>query len=378
MDHYEVASGKGLTMRISAAQVFWYQDSIDGGVDNGPPRPGSNKLVWHLQTDEGIDGVGWVGGDSLLMPAAEEMTRRIIGENPFCSERISHLLKDDRRYGRGGAMARVRSGIDIACWDIMAKVAGQPLCTFLGGYRSSVRVYVAGGFYVAGRGIPELVEEVEGYVAAGAQSFKMKIGGADLSSDLERVRAVRDALGDQVELMVDANGAYDMREARYMSHVLHDLDVRWFEEPLDYRDLDGLAELRAYSPIPIVTGEVETDIGGFRDAVRKRVADVLMPDAQNIGGITEWRRCAAIALADSIGLAPHGDPEIGVHLALATPNVVIVSYFPHRNELHRAMFADALRMNKDGTIEAPDRPGLGFTIDWKSLERYERAQIAVQ
>jgi D-arabinonate dehydratase len=209
-----------------------------------------------------------------------------------------------------------------------------------------------------------------GYLELGARAVKMKIGAASLPDDAARVRAVREAVGDDVKLMVDANNAYTVFEAIQMAQILEPLGVYWFEEPLMPDDLRGLRRVANATRLPIATGENEYTRYGFRDLIEHGDPGILNPDAQFLGGVSEFMKVAALAQAHDLPIAPHGSHDIHVHLATAIPNGLIVEYSPPGSDPLLAPFqADQLQL-VDGEVRPPTRPGFGLVLDEKALAGY--------
>jgi len=200
-------------------------------------------------------------------------------------------------------------------------------------------------------------------VGLGARAVKMKIGGAPLAEDVERVRAVREAVGDAVEIMVDANNAYAVVDAIRMAHLLEPFHPYWFEEPVHAEDYRGLAQVRAATSIPIAAGENEYTRYGFRDLIASGGVDILQPDANVLGGITEFRHVASLASAYRLPLAPHGSPWLHVHLVAAFANGLLVESVLAEGAERRGMFNETLLMDKDGTLGPSERAGLGVTLN---------------
>src|SRR5919199_5939180 len=188
--------------------------------------------IVNIETDDGITGIG-LGGTGLIGQATiDTLKHDLIGEDPIDVERLWHTMWVPKIIGRRGLTTRAISAIDIGLWDIRAKVAGMPLYKMLGGYRDRVPTYIAGGYYEEGKGLVELQREMETNVALGAQAIKMKVGGAPMLEDVQRVKAVREAIGPNVKLMVDANCAYRAYEAIQFARRIEDYDIFWFEEPV--------------------------------------------------------------------------------------------------------------------------------------------------
>ena len=265
---------------------------------------------------------------------------------------------------------RAMSSIDIAMWDAAGKTVGVPLYKLLGGYRDRVPAYLAGGYYVEGKGLDELAEEMRGKVAAGARYVKMKIAGARMSEDVERVRVVREAIGPEVELMVDANNAYSTLEAIRTARRIEDLDIYWFEEPVHAEDYAGLAKVQANTPIPIATGENEYTRYGFRDLIDCGGADILQPDANVLGGITEFRHVASLAGAYRLPLAPHGSALLHVHLVSGISNGLIVESVVTEGQGRKGIFKTALVLDEEGMVSPPEGPGLGIGLDEEFLRTH--------
>jgi L-alanine-DL-glutamate epimerase-like enolase superfamily enzyme len=240
---------------------------------------------------------------------------------------------------------------------------GVPLYQLLGGFRARVPAYLAGGYYLEGKTLDDLADEMRGKVAAGARYVKMKIGGAPIREDVERVRVAREAIGPDVNLMVDANNAYSPLEAIKIARLIEDLDIYWFEEPIHAEDYEGLAKIHASTAIPVATGENEYTRYGFRDLIACGGVDILQPDANVLGGVTEWRHIASLASAHNLPVAPHGSALLHVHLVSAFSNGLIVEHVVTEGDRQRGMFNNALVLDADGMVSPPDHPGLGLELN---------------
>ena len=232
-----------------------------------------------------------------------------VGLSVFDVEHLWERMYQPKLIGRRGLTTRAMAAIDIAMWDAAGKSVGVPLYRLLGGFRNRVPAYLAGGYYLEGKRLDDLAEEMRDKVALGARYIKMKIGGAPMREDVERVRVVREAVGDDIEIMVDANNAYSALEAIKIARLLEPYHPYWFEEPIHAEDYGGLAQVRASTSIPIATGENEYTRYGFRDLIACGGVDILQPDANVLGGVTEWRHIASLASAYRLPLAPHGSPR---------------------------------------------------------------------
>jgi D-arabinonate dehydratase len=338
----------------------------------------SGLNVVKIETDEGITGVGLAGG----VQEAPEIGKSIldnyfrdivIGRDPFDNEQIWDAMWQPKLIGRRGITTRVISGIDIALWDIKGKVANRPVYKMLGGFADTVPVYIAGGYYEEGKGLEELAAEMEENVAMGARAIKMKIGGVPINEDVERVRIVRQAVGPNVKIMVDANCAYRHYEAIEIARKMEPYDIFWFEEPVNPDDYEGHKLVSQASSIPVATGENEYTRYGFRDLIENRCADIIQPDALIMGGITEFMKVAALAQAHDLQIAPHGNQDVHVHLVSAIPNGLTVEYYRNSTDpMWGKMFKHTL-MVEDAHVSPPDRPGIGIELNDEALAPHRMA-----
>jgi L-alanine-DL-glutamate epimerase-like enolase superfamily enzyme len=327
-----------------------------------------------IHTDEGTTGVGVSSMGSIIKATIEHLKPELIGEDPIDVERLWHKMWIPKLVGRRGMTTRAISGIDIALWDLRAKVAGMPLYKMLGGYRDRMPTYIAGGYYEEGKGLKELQQEMQDNVEMGARAVKMKIGAVPIREDAERVKAVREAIGPDVKLLVDANCAYRYYEAIQMARAMEDYDIFWFEEPVAPDDYDGHRRLAESTIIPIATGENEYTRYGFRDLIATKAVPILNADAKILGGVTEWMKVAALAQAHDLHVAPHGSQDIHIHLVSSIANGLILEYYRDSvDPMHGKIYNTTLRLNDDGTVSPPDVPGIGVDPNYDALEPYRVA-----
>ena len=359
-------------MKIIDIRVRAYSAPYEKPISNGKYTYGATEIViCEVFTDEGITGVGWTHGSKLVIDTMLSLRERVIGQDPFNVERIWSVMYLPKVYGRKGFETRAISAIDIALWDIRGKVAGRSVHQLLGGYHDTIPAYIAGGYYEPDKGYHELREEVRKYLASGAKAIKMKIGAASIKVDLERIDAVRDVIGPDIKLLVDANNAYNRVEALKIGRELDKRDIFWFEEPLNPEDLEGCAELRRKIDTPIAVGENEYTVWGFKQLIDNQVAQIINADAQVLGGITEWKKVADLAIASHILVAPHGDQEIHVHLVSSVPNGLIAEYYDNNtNALLKEMFSEPMKLDANGHLKPSYKPGLGVTINYEQIEKY--------
>ncbi len=359
-------------MKITRFDVRRYSKPFEKPISNGKyTYYATNTVICQVHTDEGLTGVGWVDGTDIVFDALKQLEAFVVGEDPFNVERIWSKMYLPKIFGRKGLTTRAMSAVDIALWDIIGKASGRPLYQLLGGFRDEVPVYIAGGYYETDKSHSELREEMEQNIAKGIKAIKMKIGKLSLKEDLKRIEVIREQVGDAVEILVDANNAYNRLDALRMGRMMEDLNVYWFEEPLAPDDLEGAAELAKALDTPIASGENEYTLWGFRDIITSGSVDIINADAQVLGGITEWRKVASFAMAHHIPIAPHGSQEIHVHLVSAVPNGLIVEYYDSNlASLSDLMFEQKLSLNPNGTVSPFKGPGLGVTINFEAIEPY--------
>jgi D-arabinonate dehydratase len=333
---------------------------------------GLNAVLIH--TDEGVTGLGLGGSmmvnEEIARAVLDGLKGQLIGEDPFDNEKMWDAMWKPKLVGRRGLTTRVISAIDIALWDLKGKLCNKPLYKLLGGFTNKLPTYIAGGYYEEGKGLRELAREMEENVGMGARAIKMKIGGVPINEDVERVRVVREAIGPDVKLLVDANNAYRYYEAIEIARKIEKYDIFWFEEPVAPDDYRGHAMIMQATSIPIATGENEYTRYGFRDLIEHNAVAIINADAQVLGGVTEFMKVAALAQAYDLPIAPHGSQDVHVHLVAAIPNGLIVEYYrDSTNPLWGTMFEETL-MLKDGFLMPPDRPGFGVELNRKALAKY--------
>jgi L-alanine-DL-glutamate epimerase-like enolase superfamily enzyme len=326
-----------------------------------------------VRTDDGVEGVGFSHGqpgpDLAIYESARALGPMAVGLDVYDVEKLWDRMFQPKIYGRRGLSTRAMSAIDIAVWDAIGKTAKVSVHKLLGAFTDRVPVYVAGGYYVEGKGLDGLVEELSTKVKKGAKVVKMKIGGAPMNEDVERIRIAREAIGPDVGLMIDANNAYTIVDAIRLARRAEKYEPYWFEEPLHAEDYQGLAKLRQSTSIPLATGENEYTRYGFRDLIASGGTDILQADATLMGGITEWRHVASMASANGIQMAPHGSSALHVHLVAAVSNGMIVEHGITEGKTEKLLDAD-IRLNDDGTISPPQVPGHGITLNTDVLKRF--------
>lgn len=320
----------------------------------------------------GVSGLGYTYSHRSAAPLARElMKKRVEGESPFDTNALfSTIRKAERNYGRDGIAATALSAIDIALWDLKAKLVGKPLCDVLGQMRGGAPVYGSGGFTTYSD--EQLRAQLGGWVNDGIPRVKMKIG-THPEDDLRRVRVARDAIGADAELFVDANGAYSRKQAlEFAQRFASECNVSWFEEPVSSDDIAGLRVLRDRSPagMDIAAGEYGWTAMYLRNMIEAEAVDVIQADATRCGGVTGFMDAAAIADAHPLPLSAHCGPSVHLHLACAARPLRHVEYF-HDHVRIESMLFDGFRAAKNGVMY-PDlsRPGMGLAFKRVDAERY--------
>ena len=335
----------------------------DAKVLTGRQKPMTEVVLLfaEITTEQDHRGTGFGYSKRAGGPAqfahAKEVAEGMLGEDPSDIARVyDKLLWAGASVGRSGVATQALAAVDIALWDLKARRADLSLSKLIGSHRDSVRTYnTSGGFLHAP--IEEVKERASESVAAGIGGIKIKVGQPDMKVDLQRLAAVREHLGDDVPLMVDANQQWDRASALRFGRAVENLDLVWIEEPLDAYDAEGHAQLAAALDTPIATGEMLSSVAEHVRLIEARAADINQPDAPRVGGITPFLRLAKLADHAGLQLAPHFAMEIHLHLAACYPREPWVEHFEWLDPL----FNERLE-TRDGRMVVPDRPGLGFTL----------------
>ncbi len=331
-----------------------------------PPKPGTSgrtTIFIHIHTDEGTQGFSYLNSPSAVRSLITDNLKDIlIGKTPFETERIwTEMFWRVRGFGRKGLAFQAMSALDVALWDLKGKALGIPLYKLLGQAHDSVPCYGSGGW--TNYTVDELVAEQTGYVDMGFPRIKMKVGkdfGMAERADMERLEAVRKAVGDDVEIFVDANNGYYAKQAIRMSRKFEDYDVGWFEEPVLADDIQGLATISAATNIPVATGEHEYTKYGFKELISRGGADIVQPDIGRVGGVTEWMKVTHLADAYNLPIAPHAYSLLHLHCTMATPNLKVVEVLGGEMKSWPVLFTE-VPWPVDGQWKPfEDRPGLGL------------------
>ena len=333
-----------------------------------------------VRTESGAEGIGFcycgnAAGWIVTQAVRDLLAKQVVGKDSHQTEGIwDAMYKDALLMGRRGAIVRGMSAIDIALWDVNAKEAELPLYQYLGGARQdTVPAYASGGYYLDGKTPEHLANECSGYVDLGFRAVKIKVGRVSAREDAERIAAVRRAIGDDVELFTDANNAWpDAASAIRAVRLWEEYDLGWVEEPNMPDDIDAHAAVAAAVAPPIATGEIHQTRWDFQDILDKQAAAILQTDAGVCGGVTEFRRIAALASARGVTIAPHWLADLHVHLVASTPNATYVEFFTDTEVLNlMEIFKSRLEIKGSG-LALPQEPGLGIVLDDPAIDRFSK------
>lgn len=327
-------------------------------------------LLAHVHTDAGLTGLGFAyalqgSGRAMLALAEDDLAPLVVGEDALDHERLAaKVYWRLQTIGRRGLVPQVYSAIDLALWDLKGKAAGLPLYKLLGGARESAPVYGSDTAWLW-MSPEEIIDASRPYLDQGMMGIKVKVG-ADPEADADRLTRLREALGDDVWLGVDANERYDYGTALAMGHFFEEeIGADWFEEPILCEDIAGHARLASKLEIPIAAGEMLFSLDEFRSYLERDALAMVQPDVTRLGGLTAWLKTAALAELHHRPLSPHLLPEVGVHLACGLPSVTSVEYMPWLYPL----FTAPPRVEQ-GRLVPPPQPGLGLEIDADAVAKY--------
>jgi L-alanine-DL-glutamate epimerase-like enolase superfamily enzyme len=340
-----------------------------GAAIGGSGATGVQLIHVTLTDSDGRQGTGFTyamtgGGESIQTMVDEVLGPKLCGTELNGWDRLWHdLWAMTHRLGRGVALPAL-SALDIAVWDLRGKAANQPLFRLLGAYREKVSVY-GSGRATHQMTTEELIAGTRSYLDEGYTAVKLRAGARAAEEDVERIAAVRRAVGGSVRLMVDCNERLDFPTALWLGRQLEVMGIYWMEEPLPSDDVAGHARLAAQLRVPIAAGEHLLGRFEFAEYIRQGAAAILQPDAPLMGGVSEWMRVATLAEGFNVSLSPHLFPDLHVHLAAAAKNCISIEDFP----MIDALLAETVRADK-GFVTPPERPGHGLLWDPAKLERY--------
>ncbi len=359
------------TATINRAEAFAYRIPTDGPEADGTLRWDSTTIVIARVYGGSERGLGYTYGQAEAAGLIRTKLAEVVNGCDVMAVAGSHqaMVRAVRNIGRPGLVSMAISAVDIALWDLKARCLGLSLATLLGEIRPAIPVYGSGGF--TSYSVERLQNQLSGWVNDGIGRVKMKVGSQP-EADLARIRAARQAIGPDAELFVDANGAYDRKQALCKAKDFADFGVQWFEEPVSSDDLAGLRLLRDRAPpgMEVTAGEYGPDLVYFRRMLEAGAVDVLQPDATRCGGITGFMRAGILCQAFELPLSAHTAPSIHAHPCCALPKARHVEYF-HDHVRIESMLFDGAQVAVRGCVRPdPSRPGLGLELREKDAARY--------
>lgn len=356
---------------IERLDVSAYVIPTESPESDGTLEWDASTLVVVEATAGGIRSLGYGYADTATARLIKDrLAEVVVGRDamavPGTWAAMVHAI---RNLGRPGVASMAIAAVDIALWDLKARLLDLPLVTLLGQVHSSVDVYGSGGF--TSYSVARLQEQLGGWAADGISRVKMKVGRHP-DDDLNRVRGAREAIGSAAKLFVDANGAYTRKQALAFAEDFAELGVSWFEEPVSSDDLEGLRLLRDRGPagMAMTAGEYGYDLPYFQQMLDAGAVDVLQADARRCAGITEFLRVGALCAARSLPLSAHTAPALHLHPCCALSPVVHIEYFYDHVRIEQMLF-DGVVEPVDGALR-PDlsRPGMGLEFKRADAERY--------
>ena len=345
--------------------------------------PSANELLVRMKTDDGVEGFGLATSYTDITPLVNVvkggLSDEILGMDALSPERLYEKLfgltfsrkAAENSWGRE-ALIRISSAVDIACWDIVGKMANLPLYRLFGGYRNKVPCYVTCAYYRDGKDNAELRDEIQMLVEQGHKGFKGKVGGLSLDEDIARMEIVREIIGPDKDLMIDVNRAWDLKTAIEGARLLEPLQPVWLEEPV--RWTDDRRELKLLSQqtnIPLSGGESEVTSYGCRAMIEEQAIQILQFDCTMFGGFTEGRKLAALCELNHVDVAPHHDCFIHAPLVAGTPAGRIVESFtdPERDPLQAELYENPPHID-NGWLTLNEAPGLGLTLSESAVKKF--------
>ena len=345
--------------------------------------PSANELLVRMKTDDGVEGFGLATSYTDITPLVNVvkggLSDEILGMDALSPEGLYEKLfgltfsrkAAENSWGRE-ALIRISSAVDIACWDIVGKMANLPLYRLFGGYRNKVPCYVTCAYYRDGKDNAELRDEIQMLVEQGHKGFKGKVGGLSLNEDIARMEIVREIIGPDKDLMIDVNRAWDLKTAIEGARLLEPLQPVWLEEPV--RWTDDRRELKLLSQqtnIPLSGGESEVTSYGCRAMIEEQAIQILQFDCTMFGGFTEGRKLAALCELNHVDVAPHHDCFIHAPLVAGTPAGRIVESFtdPERDPLQAELYENPPHID-DGWLTLNEAPGLGLTLSESAVKKF--------
>ena len=329
-------------------------------------------ILCFLETDQpGLVGEGLIHAiNGHRVAVLDEMVRSleplVVGMDPTMGGALNVAAWKQLNFlGYEGVSIQALAAVDNALWDLRGKAAGLNVSRLIGACRTSVPVYASGGLWLSSS-IEELQQEAAGFVSAGFRAVKTRVGPTEPERMVARVRAVREAVGPDIGVMVDANQQMSVPQAIRLGRMLEELNLTWFEEPVICHDHAGEAAISAALDTPIASGETVHTHRGVLRMLQAKAADVLMPDLQRMGGPTEFLKAGALCEAFNTPISSHLFPEMSLPLLAALPNAYYLEHMPWFEVLYGA----TLQLDDQGRAVVPGAPGWGVSFDEGAIKRY--------
>lgn len=354
-------------MKIRSIQFFRAVSPLSRPIaDSTHSIPEIAFIVTRLTLDSGITGEAYLlafhYSQNAIVGALRDIAPMAIGwEANQTGTFIRHYEKESEYFGNKGLHRWALGSINIAMWDACAKTLGTPIWKMFGTHHSCVPLYGSGGWL--SYSIPELLDEVTRYVKRGFRAVKIKVGSPDLQNDIERLTRVREAVGPNIQIMMDANQGMNLATASQLAAAVCNLKITWFEEPLPNTDFAGYSQLRRVAGISLAMGEREFDLVALRELISRDGLDLWQPDILRLGSVEAWRASAALAEAHHIPVLPHYYKEYDVPLLMTIPNAHGSESFDWVDDL----ITHPIRM-KNGFAYPNDGPGWGFSFKDERLK----------
>jgi L-alanine-DL-glutamate epimerase-like enolase superfamily enzyme len=333
----------------------------------------STTMVVVTVSSDGLTGTGYTYGPAAAAVIVEELLAdRVLGRDPMAlGAAWAAMAAAARNAPRTGTVSYAISAVDVALWDLKARLLGVSLVRLLGQVREEVEVYGSGGFTTYDD--PRTVAQLESWTSSGIEKVKIKIGedqGRAEARDLHRLALVRETVGPDVALFADANGAYHRKQAVRVAHAATELGLAWFEEPVSSDDLLGLHEVRSSVECDVTAGEYGTDAFYFQRMCAAGAVDCLQIDATRCGGYSEWLRSAAVAHAHGLEVSAHCAPNLHAHVAAATPNARHVEWFHDHVRIESMLFQGVLEPVRGRVRPDEHSLGHGLSLDTAAADQY--------
>jgi L-alanine-DL-glutamate epimerase-like enolase superfamily enzyme len=366
------ATGTQVEVPIEELEVAAYTIPTDAPEADGTLAWDATTIIVVHASAGGERGVGYSYADVSTATLVQAKLAGVVRGRDAMAPQASWaaMVAQTRNLGRPGNTSMAIAAVDVALWDLKARLLALPLCVLLGRFHDRVPVYGSGGFTAYSPA--QLAGQLAGWVQQGIPRVKMKIGSVP-DQDPERVRVARAAIGPDAELFVDANGAYSVKQALALGEqFVADADVSWYEEPVSSDDLDGLRLVRERAPLPmeVAAGEYGYDAGYFERMLAAGAVDVLQADVTRCAGITELLRIGALCRARNVPISLHCGPAIHLHPALALENLRHLEYFHDHVRIEHLLF-DGVAVPRQGALFPDlDRPGIGLELKQADAEAY--------